>query len=101
MITITAILEVKVGQEEVMKKGLLEVAKNVKDNEPNTLGFFISQDLKNSKIFTVYERFKDEQSMDKHNNSSVVLKFYETVQPILEKETLITSNEIYQESKVG
>lgn len=100
MITITAILEVKEGQEEIMRKGLLDVAKNVAENEPNTLSFFISQDLEDTTIFTVYERFKDGESMDTHNNSEVVSKFYETIKPILEKETLITANEIYRLNKI-
>ena len=44
MLTITAIIRAKKGHEETMRQALIKVAENVKLNEPDTVGFFISQD---------------------------------------------------------
>ena len=46
MLTITAIIRVKKGHETVMRQALLEVASNVRANEPTTIGYYISQDAR-------------------------------------------------------
>ncbi|CAN5921701.1 hypothetical protein BH11PSE3_BH11PSE3_03280 [soil metagenome] len=45
-------------------------------NEPDTVGFFISQDAGDSCVFTTYERFVDQGAMDRHNGSATVAKFF-------------------------
>ena len=57
MLTITAVIRAKKGQEETMRRALLAVADNVRLNEPNTMGFFVSQDPEDPCLFTTYERF--------------------------------------------
>lgn len=95
MKTITAIIRCKPGSEETMKQGLLEVAANVRVNEPETIGFFISQDPGDPCVFTTYERFTDQTAMDAHNNSATVAAFFGIAQPILDGEvTLLTCEEI-------
>ena len=47
MLTITAVIRAKKGQEETMRRALLAVADNVRLNEPSTIGFFVSQDPAN------------------------------------------------------
>lgn len=95
MKTITAIIRCKPGSEETMKQGLLEVAANVRANEPETIGFFISQDPGDPCVFTTYERFTDQTAMDAHNNSATVAAFFGIAQPILDGEvTLLTCEEI-------
>ena len=54
MITITAIIRSKTGHEETMKMALLEVAQHVNENEPDTVDFYISQDINNPCVFTTY-----------------------------------------------
>ena len=41
MLTISAVIRVKKGHEETMRRALLEVAENVRVNEPGTVGFFV------------------------------------------------------------
>lgn len=95
MKTITAIIRTKAGAEETMKKGLLDVAANVEANEPDTVGFFISQDAGDPRVFTTYERFADQAAMDRHNNSPTVAAFFEIAKPILDGEvTLLICDEI-------
>ena len=95
MLTITAVIKAKQGHEETMREGLLEVAENVQKNEPDTLGFFISQDPDDPCVFTTYERFTDRTAMDRHNNSDAVARFFSIARPILEGEvTLVTCEEI-------
>ncbi|MDQ2093580.1 putative quinol monooxygenase [Rhodalgimonas zhirmunskyi] len=95
MKTITAIIRCKPGSEDTMKTGLLDVAENVRKNEPQTIGFFISQDVSDPCVFTTYERFADESAMNTHNNSTTVAEFFKIAQPILDGDvTLVTCDEV-------
>ena len=95
MKTITAVIRTKKGSEETMRRGLLDVAANVAANEPETLGFFISQDQDDPCVFTTYERFADTAAMDRHNNSETVARFFGIAKPILDGEVILhTCDEI-------
>lgn len=95
MLTITAVIRAKKGHEDTMHRALLEVAENVRSNEPNTIGFFVSQDQTNPSVFTTYERFLDQAAMDAHNNSQVVARFFGIAEPILDGDVvLVTGTEI-------
>jgi quinol monooxygenase YgiN len=74
----------------------LEVAENVRVNEPGTIGFFVSQDPDSPSVFTTYERFVDQAAMDAHNNSEVVARFFNIAKPILDGDViLVTSTEFF------
>ena len=88
MLTITAVIRAKKGHEETMRRALLAVAENVGINEPNTIGFFVSQDLANPCVFTTYERFLDQAAMDAHNNSEVVARI---AKPILDGDVVLVT----------
>jgi quinol monooxygenase YgiN len=95
MLTITAIMRAKKGQETTLRQALLDVAANVRVSEPGTVGFFISQDSSDRCVFTTYERFADKSAMDRHNGSEAVARFFKVAQPILDGAvTLITATEI-------
>jgi quinol monooxygenase YgiN len=95
MLTITAVIRAKKGHEDTMRRALLEVAENVSSNEPNTIGFFVSQDEEDPSVFTTYERFLDQAAMDTHNNSQVVARFFGIAKPILDGDViLVTGTEI-------
>jgi len=95
MLTITAVIRAKKGEEAALRSALLEVADNVRANEPDTVGFFISQDLEDPRVFTTYERFTDRAAMDRHNGSAVVARFFGIAKPLLDGAvTLVTSAEI-------
>jgi quinol monooxygenase YgiN len=99
MLTITAIIRTKQGHERAMRDALLEVAENVRANEPDTIDFFVSQDINDPCVFTTYERFTDQPAMDQHNNSDVVARFFGIAKPILDGEvTLVTSSELSAKS---
>jgi quinol monooxygenase YgiN len=69
--------------------------RHVRATEPDTVGFFISQDLEDPCVFTTYERFTDRAAMDRHNGSAGVAKFFGIAKPLLDGAvTLITSSEI-------
>ena len=94
MLTITAIIRTKPGQEDTMRKGLLEVAENVRLNEPETISFFVSQSIETPQVFTTYEQFANEAAMNAHNNSEVVAKFFAIAKPILDGDVvLVTARE--------
>ena len=95
MLTISAVMRVKKGHEDTMRRALLEVAENVRVNEPGTIGFFVSQEQENPSVFTTYERFLDQAAMDAHNDSQVVARFFGIAKPILDGDViLVTSTEI-------
>jgi quinol monooxygenase YgiN len=96
MLTITAIIRARRGEEAVMRQALLDVAGHVRANEPTTIGFHISQDTSDPCVFTTYERFIDQAAMDRHNNSEVVAHFFGIAKPILDGEVvLVTATEIF------
>ena len=95
MLTITAVIRARKGQEGALRDALLEVADNVRANEPDTVGFFISQDLEDPCVFTTYERFADLAAMDRHNGSAAVARFFGIAKPLLDGAvTLVTGSEI-------
>jgi quinol monooxygenase YgiN len=95
MLTISAVIRVKKGHEDTMRRALLEVAENVRLNEPGTIGFFVAQEQENPSVFTTYERFLDQAAMDAHNDSRVVARFFGIAKPILDGDViLVTSTEI-------
>ncbi|NDW05539.1 putative quinol monooxygenase [Jiella pacifica] len=91
MITITAVITAKSGTEDVMRDALLAVAEHVEANEPETIGFFISQDSGDLRRFTTYERFADEAAMERHNSSDAVAKFFAAAKPILDGEVVLVN----------
>jgi quinol monooxygenase YgiN len=96
MLTITAIIRVKKGEEAVMRQALLDVASHVRANEPTTIGYYTSQDTSDPCVFTTYERFTDQAAMDRHNNSETVAHFFGIAKPILDGEVkLVTGTEIF------
>lgn len=91
MLTITAIIRTKPGHEDTMRKALLEVAENARLNEPETIGFFVSQCTEAPQLFTTYERFANEAAMNAHNNSDVVAKFFAIAEPILDGDVVLVA----------
>ncbi len=89
MITITAIIRVRKGHEQIMTKALLDVADHVRKNETGTVGFFVSQDNEDPCVFTTYERFVDSATMDTHNNSETVARFFGVAKPILDGDVIL------------
>lgn len=95
MKTISAILRARPGAEETLRNALLDVAAHVAANEPDTVGFFVSQEAGDPTRFTTYERFTDAAAMDRHNGSAAVARFFAVAQPILDGEViLVTADEI-------
>jgi quinol monooxygenase YgiN len=95
MLTITAVIRAKNGHERAMREALLEVAAHAHANEPDTVGFFVSQDVADPCVFTTYERFASQAAMDLHNNSAVVSRFFGIAKPILEGDVvLVTCSEL-------
>jgi quinol monooxygenase YgiN len=78
-----------------MRDALLTVADHVRLNEPQTIGFFISQDADDPCLFTTYERFSDAAAMDRHNDSETVARFYGIAAALLDGEvTLVKAVEV-------
>lgn len=99
MLTITAVIRAKKGHDRALRDALLEVAEHARANEPDTVGFFVSQDQADPCVFTTYERFASQAAMDLHNNSAVVARFFGIAKPILDGDvTLVTGAELSAKS---
>jgi quinol monooxygenase YgiN len=95
MLTITAVIRAKSGHERTLRDALIDIAQHVRANEPETVGFFISQDAGDPCLFTTYERFADQAAMDRHNSSAASARFFEIAKPILDGAvTLIAGSEL-------
>lgn len=95
MLTITAIIRANQGSEDAMRDALLAVAAHVRSAEPGTVGFFVSQDAADPRVFTTHERFVDRAAMDLHNGSDACRRFFEAARPMLDGPvTLITGREL-------
>lgn len=100
MITITAVIRAKAGHEAAMREALLAVAAHVAANEPETIGFFVSQSEAEPALFTTYERFADAAAMDRHNGSAAVATFFAIAKPILDGDViLVTAREVSATSR--
>ncbi len=91
MMTITAVIRAKVGQERVVERALRAVVAAVKAGEPGTLAYVVSQDRDDPTIFTTFERFVDEAAMDKHNQSRAVADFVAATRDSLDGPVLLHS----------
>lgn len=95
MLTITAVIRAKKGHEATMRQALLDVVAHVRANEPSTVGYYVSQDLDDPRIFSTYERYLDQAAMDRHNNSQAVARFFDVAKSILAGDViLVSANEI-------
>ncbi len=96
MLTITAVIRARKGHEGALQEALLDVARHVRANEPDTVGFFVSRDAADPTVFTTYERFTDRAAMDRHNGSDAVATFFAIAQPLLDGAvTLVTCEELF------
>lgn len=95
MISLSAIVPAKPGSEAALKAALMDMAAYVRDNEPGTVDYYVSQGIERPQIFTTYERFTDQAALEAHNGSDAMAKFFEIVQPLLDGEVLVfIGNEI-------
>ena len=99
MLSITAVMRAKPGEEAKLLSALLDVAVHVGANEPDTLGFHVSRDLEDPTVFTTYERFADRAAMDAHNGSDAVARFFSIARPILDGPVTLHSCEEVEAAK--
>jgi quinol monooxygenase YgiN len=89
MITITAVIRARPGRADALRAALLDVAAHVAANEPDTLGFHLSQSLDDPHVFTTYERFADRATMDAHNASDAVAAFFAQAPALIEGDVIL------------
>jgi len=75
MLTITAVIRAKAGREDVVERALRAVIAAVKAGESGTVAYVVSRGRDDPKVFTTFERFRDEAAMTLHNQSQAVADF--------------------------
>ena len=93
MITTPAIIRAKSGQTSPVTATLLEVAAHLDADEPETKSFRVLLDLDDDRVFTTYERFASLEARDRHNNSSMMIGFFNVADQIIEHPMILHSCE--------
>src|SRR5271165_5098830 len=75
MFTITAIIRARPDEHSTVRNALLSVVEVVRDTEPQTVCYFVTQSADDPCVFTTFERFVDRAAMERHNASEAVARF--------------------------
>lgn len=75
MVTITAIIRARPDEHSAVRNALLSVVEAVRETEPQTVGYFVTQSADDPCVFTTFERFVDRAAMERHNASEAVARF--------------------------
>jgi len=89
MHALTAIIRAQKDSEALVYAELLKVGAYAREHEPDTIGFFVAQDLEDPCVFTTYERFIDKTAMERHNNGDGSQGFFAAVNNFLDGEVIV------------
>ncbi len=89
MVSITAVLTCTDGNEDLLRKALLNVVIHAREHEPGTVSYYATQDTTKPQRFTTYERYESEAAMAEHNGSAAVDEFFKIAVPILAEPALV------------
>ena len=89
MHALTAIIRAQKDSEALVYAELLKVGAYAREHEPDTIGFFVAQDLEDPCVFTTYERFIDKTAMERHNNGAGSQSFFAAVNNFLDGEVIV------------
>ena len=89
MYTLTAIIRAHKGSEALVHAELLKVGAYAREYEPDTIGYFVAQDLEDPCVFTTYERFTDKAAMEWHNNGAGSQSFFAATNNLLDGEVIV------------
>ena len=89
MHALTAIIRAQKGSEALVYSELLKVGAYAREHEPDTIGFFVAQDLEDPCVFTTYERFIDKTAMESHNNGAGSQGFFAVANKFLDGEVIV------------
>jgi quinol monooxygenase YgiN len=89
MLTITAIIRARPQAQNIVRDALLSVVESVRETEPQTVGYFVTQSADDQCMFTTFERFIDAAAMDRHNASAAVARFVRDTSSHLDGDVVI------------
>ena len=67
MVTITAIIRARPNAQNIVRDALLSVVEAVRETEPHTVSYFVTQSVDDQCVFTTFERIADRLAMERHN----------------------------------
>jgi len=70
IIAVTASWHVQPGQEETVRRLLLQAAAAVREHEPGNLLYLAHQDAADPAHFLVYEQYADQAALEAHRDSA-------------------------------
>ena len=68
---------------------MLSVVEAVRETEPQTVGYYVTQSTDDQCVFTTFERFADRAAMERHNASAAVARFVREAGPHLDGDMVI------------
>lgn len=98
MVTLTAIIRCNAGSEAHVRKALMEVARYATEEEPGTLGYFLSEAAEGG-VFVTYERYADEVALEIHNKGHGAQRFFAATESHLAAVEVVTGPERFPEPR--
>ena len=89
MVTITAIIRARPNAQNIVRDALLSVVEAVRETEPHTISYFVTQSVDDQCVFTTFERFADRLAMERHNASPALVRFLQRTKLRLDGDVVI------------
>jgi quinol monooxygenase YgiN len=89
MVTITAIIRARPNAQNIVRDALLSVVEAVRETEPHTVSYFVTQSVDDQCVFTTFERFADRVAMERHNASPALVRFLQRTKLHLDGDVVI------------
>jgi quinol monooxygenase YgiN len=93
MVTITAIIRARPNAQDIVRYALLSVVEAVRETEPQTGGYFVTQSVDDQCVSTTFERFADRIAMERHNASPALVRFLQRTRLHLDGDVVIHVSE--------
>jgi quinol monooxygenase YgiN len=94
MVVVVAKLKVQKGKEDEVEKQLRMLVEYVRNEEPGTMTYLCHRAKDDPRTFLFYERYLNEEALEKHSASARFQQIFNRVTPLLAGAPAI---EVYEE----
>ncbi len=92
MVAQTVVMKCSLSDADTVESALIEVLTHVRAHEPGTVDYRVlrANDADTGALFTTVEIFDSPASMDAHNSSTAVARFFERTKGLLSTSPVVT-----------
>ena len=88
-VTVLALVKAKEGMEETVRQELFSLVKPTR-SEPGCISYDLHQAIDDKSLFMFYEKWKDQEDLDKHRGMPYLKAFREKADNLLAKPIEVT-----------